>query len=562
MTRSLRKAVIAATLLSLVVSTVSPNAYSQGRMRSVPARDSESTQPIPAGAQFIPAGTIIILEMDDRLSSAGSRASDRFRAHVVSPVIDGANKTLINVGTVVEGHVSTVSKAKWRHRSGILAIEFDNLRRPNGTPVPVKAALTSANADDRKRLDEEGNVKAGSSIKRDIVFIGGGAGAGAAIGVFTGGILLGAGIGAAAGLTAALLMKGQDVVIEPGERFGMVLTQQIASNALLPTNISPIIPTPPYTPTPTPSPYTPTPTITPSPYSPTYPTTRPVDPNRQTPGSLNPYDATATRESDGSVRLRVNADAPSPGWRVFSNHENIASNAVRIRLRGTPPSSSSYNAQLRQSTVTPVPEICLDDRSGLLRRADLMDKYGRRLFSVEIPYQPGNRYARAPVAPANSGTSYPGTTNPGASYPGATNPPVYTPPSTGQQQGGTQLPASSLAAMAQSAAQKVDVIRRQYGNDLNYMIDRNGQATFFGAQPPAAEQKQFFDGLMALYASLLKLQTGASDANTSRVNAQKVQEDANFTNQAWRRVRLDANMNNRWSAAYAEINSLLSVALR
>ncbi|MBP6821839.1 MAG: hypothetical protein KA368_09860 [Acidobacteria bacterium] len=551
MTRSLRKAVIAATLLSLVVSAVSPNVYSQGRMRSVPARDSESTQPIPAGAQFIPAGTIIILEMDDRLSSAGSRVSDRFRAHVVSPVVDGANKTLINVGTVVEGHVSTVSKAKWRHRSGILAIEFDNLRRPNGTPVPVKAALTSANADDRKRLDEEGNVKAGSSIKRDIVFIGGGAGAGAAIGVFTGGILLGAGIGAAAGLTAALLMKGQDVVIEPGERFGMVLTQQIASNALLPTNISPITPSQPLTPT---SPITANPPI----YT---PPVQQSDPNRQLPGPLNPYDVTATRESDGSVRLRVNADAPSAGWRVFSNHENIASNAVRIRLRGTPPPSSSYNAQLRQSTITPVPEICLDDRSGLLRRADMMDRYGRRLFSVDIPYQPGNRYARAPVAPANPGTSYSGTTNPGASYPGATNPPVYTPPSTGQQ-GGTQPPASSLAAMAQSAAQKVDVIRRQYGNDLNYMIDRNGQATFFGTQPPAAEQKQFFDGLMALHASLLKLQTGASDANTSRVNAQKVQEDANFTNQAWRRVRLDANTNNRWSAAYTEISSLLSVALR
>lgn len=523
MTRSLRKAVIAVTLLSLIVSTVSPNVYSQGRMRTVPARDSENTQPIPAGAQFIPAGTIIILEIDDRLSSSGSRVSDRFRAHVVSPVIDGANKTLINVGTVVEGHVSSVTRAKWRHRSGTLAIVFDNMRKPSGEAVAVKGTLTSAKAEDRKRLDEEANLKADSSTTRDIVFIGGGAGAGAAIGIFTGGVLLGAGIGAAAGLTAALLMKGKDVVVEPGERFGMLLTQQIPSNALLPTNISPIKPTP--------TPYTPEKTILPP---------LPPPPVGQVPGALNPYDATVLRESDGSVKVRMNAEAPSPGWRVFSNHDDPINGVARIRLRGTPPGSSSYSAQLRQLTYTPVPEICLDDPNRIIRRIDFLDKSGRASFFVDVP-QSGNRYARVPVTPANPGT---------------------TPVTTGQQ-GGTQTqpPTGSVAGMAQSAAQKVDVIRRQYGNDLFFTFDRNGQVTFLGTQPPAKEQKQFFDGLMVLYASLVKLQA-ATDSNAIRVNAQKVQEDAIYAQEAWRRVRLDSTLNNRWSVAYAEINSLLSVALR
>ncbi|MGH9800440.1 MAG: hypothetical protein ACRD82_08765 [Blastocatellia bacterium] len=520
MTRSLKKAVIAATLLSLFVCTISPNIYSQGRLERAPARDVEGTQPIPAGSQTIPAGTIIILEIDDQLSSASSRRSDRFRAHVASPITDTTGKLIVPVGTVVECHVSTVEKAKWRHRSGTLSVEFDNIRKLDGTPTPVKATLTSAKAEDRKRLNDEYSLKADSTLARDIIFVGGGAGAGAAIGVFTGGALLGAGIGAAAGLTAVLLMKGKDVVVEQGERFGMELIQPIPARGFV---------------------------FEPRPPPPQFPTQTPLPDNRQLPGSLNPYDATVSREQDGSVKVRMNAEAPSQGWRVFSNHDNPVNGVARIRLRGTPPASSGFNAQLRQLTATPVPEICLDDPGRVIRRIEFMDKFGRLSFPVDVPSQPGSRYMRAPIAPVNPGT---GTITPN-------NPPVITQPGTQPQ-----LPTGSVAGMAQSSAQKVDVIRRQYANDLGYMIDRNGQATFFGQQQPTVDQKLFFEGLMTLYSSLLKLQNGSPDAATIRTNAQKVQEDANFTNQAWRRIRLDPNLNNRWNIAYAEINSMLSVAYR
>lgn len=549
MTRSMRKAVFAITLLSLLISATSVQVFSQTRLGRAPVRDLESTPPLAPGATTIPPGTIIILKMDDRLSSGNSKVSDRFRAHVDSPVVDGNGKTIIPVGAVVEGHVSSVSKAKWGHRSGIIAIVFDNFRDLDGRTVPVKGTLTSADAEERKRLDEEGYVKGGAPVRRDIIFIGGGAGVGAGIGAITGGMLLGAGIGAAAGLTATMLMKGKDVVIEPGERFGMELVQSFPANTFQPKNVTPI-PTP--TPTPTPRP------IIQDPYPPSYPPTYPpnsqiyppVDPNRQVPGALSPYDVTAFRDNDGSVRLRINAEAPSPGWRVFTNHENISAQVVRIRLRGTPPSNSNVNAQLRQTTLTPSPEVCLEDRSGLLRQAELLDKNGRVVLKVPIPNQPGNnQYARVQASPPNLGSN-----NSGGSF-----------PSNGNQQtggGGVTPPASTIAAMAQSASAKVDYIRRQYGNSIGYLIGSDGNPTFIGQQRPSNEQEQFLSGLGALYASLMNLRSTASNPNVVRASAQRVQEDVRFAHQIWQRVRLDSDLNNRWNIAYQEINSMLATALR
>ena len=519
--------------------------------------NSNDTGVLPANAQYLPKGWVLIVELDSELKSSRSKVGDRFNGRVVVPVYDETGNVVIPINTTVDGHVSAVRPAQWRRRSGIIGIQFDSLVPPFGRPVPVRGELTSADAEERRRLEkEEDSFKGKEPIARHVLFIGGGATVGATLGWIGGSALLGGGAGAAAGLAATLLMKGKDVSIEPGQRFGMLLTQQISSNLFQP-NATPIpTPIPAPIPTPIPGPYYPTPTPTPIPGT--------------LPGPLNPYDATVLREGDGSVKLRVNAEAPSAGWRVYSNHENLANGVVRIRLRGTPPRSngSSYNPQFLQTAIIPVPEICLDDKSGLLRRAEFMDKHGRSSFSVEIPYQPGNRYGRAPAstpyntgtgsAPYNTGTGssnsggYPPSGIPTGSTPGTTSPGTSLPP-----------PTSSLAVMAKSAADKVDVIRGTYAPQVGYYINRsNNTATFVGSQQPTTDQKQFFDGLMALYGSLLRLQNSSSDANTVHTNAQRVQEDANFTNQAWRRVSLDANLNSRWQAAYAEINTLLSAASR
>jgi len=83
----------------------------------------------------------------------------------------------------------------------------------------------------RSQIDQEQRIRGGgSSFKRNVYFIGGGAGAGAVIGAIAGGgkgAGIGAGAGAVAGLLLSALNKGHDVEIPAGTEFGMELISQV-----------------------------------------------------------------------------------------------------------------------------------------------------------------------------------------------------------------------------------------------------------------------------------------------------------------------------------------------
>lgn len=544
MTRRFRLSSFVAVLLAVAIGTGSigsVTASAQGRLRRAPERDLESTPLLPSGARELPQGTVIILEMDDKLSSNTSRVSDKFRAHVASPVADQGGKTLIPAGIIVEGHVASVSKAKWAHRSGIIGIVFDNFRSPEGKPVPLRATLTSADPSDRKQLDEEGYVKGGNPTKRDIVFIGGGAGIGAGIGAITGGILMGGAIGAAAGATTTLLLKGKEAIIPPGHRFGMELVQpfSLASNPFGLRSVTPIPNTPvAVRPKPAPTPY---------------------PDNRPRPGALDPYDVLARRQSDGSVQLFVNALTPSQGWRVFTNHE-VSGDRIRVRLRGTPPANSSntFDTYLQQSSTARAPEICEDDRNGSLRRAEILDKNGRVKVAVDIPTRAGEtRSARASDTSAGgSGSGGYSPQNPPYYNRPTTNPPVINPPTTNSPTSSAPPPA-----LAQSVVNQVEVIRAQYSAILGYFLEADGNYRFIGSRQPTTDQRQLLDSLGSLLNSLRELRANASNPYTRRNSALRVQEDVKNTQQVWLRVPMDASLNTKWTAAYRDINTLLGSTL-
>ncbi len=554
MSRSLRMMISTGLLLALLAggwgasdATVS----AQGtRLRRAPERYLERSPSLPVGTRVIPSGYPITLEMETPLSSATAQTSDRFRAIVVPAVMDDNGHILIREGTIVEGHVTAAKKAKWGHRSGYIALAFDNFITTSNKTAPVRAILTGADNADRKRLDEEGTIKGGNPTKRDILFIGGGAGVGAAIGVFTGGALLGGGIGAAAGLTATLLWKGKDAVVPRGHLFGMELVQPFNSSQLDAPRIDNSI----------------------SGGGPIRVGSGGNGGNGSNgsngsggplPGPLDPRDVTAERMPDGSVQLRINVETPTSGWRIYTHHDDLGS-VARVRLRGVPVSRGTTSGFFQNSSVAPAPLICLNDRNFTLRRAEILGRNGAVRIAVDIPPQAGSRFARAqgqsvrprPI-PVNNGGYRPTNApyyNTETRQPATGNPPI--PSSSGSSNSGSGSP------LVQNVINQVDVIRMQYAGEIGYLREPSGNFRFIGARAPSQAQKQLLDSLGALLSSLTTLRGNLGNSLTQRNSALRVQEDAQNVHRVWLQVPLGADLNGKWNSAYRDIGALLNSTAR
>ena len=176
----------------------------------------------------LPADTVISVQMNDTLSSRTSRVGDKFNATVTVPVyVNG--QTVIPAGSIIEGRVTQVTPAKRMSRSGMIAIDFDDLVFPNGTRVDLVGGLTSSDPRTRRRIDDEGRISAESN-NRTPVFIGGGGAIGAVLGGIAGGgkgAVLGGITGAAAGGAAVLLAKGEEAQVPSGTPFGVQLKQSL-----------------------------------------------------------------------------------------------------------------------------------------------------------------------------------------------------------------------------------------------------------------------------------------------------------------------------------------------
>jgi len=176
----------------------------------------------------LPSGTVVELRTESALNSETARVNDTFNSTVSKSVwIDGA--IAVPENSSVQGRVTSVQPAR-RQEPGILGVAFDRMT-VNGRSYMIDGALTSLKADERKQIiDEESRVQGGSTTKRDVVFIGGGAGAGAVIGAIAGGGK-GAGIGAvtggAIGALGALLSPGAQAKVPAGSIVAMELLRPV-----------------------------------------------------------------------------------------------------------------------------------------------------------------------------------------------------------------------------------------------------------------------------------------------------------------------------------------------
>lgn len=554
---NLMRSVQVGAILLCVGLAATTQVFAQRRLNRPPSgRELEGTPILTAGTSVVPDGTVLIIEIDSRLDSGTAQPSDRFLARIATPVIDGSGRTLLPEGALIEGHVTSVKKAKWRHRSGELGLSFDHIEFGDGRRLLLRGTLVSAN----NRIDEEGNLKAKSATRRDILISSGGAAAGAGVGMVTGAsILAGTGVGAAAGLTVALLIKGKDVVIDPGDRFNLQLVQPLyltsASSGGLGQRSG--ITTRPRTPVRL-QPGAGSGTSAPRPTTRFIPGSSPTGSNtvRTVAGPVSVHDVRAERDRDGYLRVLVTAETPTNGWRIYTHHEIQSGDTLDIRLRGVPSSTQG----LRMVSHTPAPTIIVQDRNGDIRRIVVRGLNGDRYLAIGAgsgaarsdSYQPTPR-----TTPSGSQTNPPPPgSGPSDGFGGAIN----IPPSTGGSS------RSALSSLATQVANQIEVFRSNYAGDIGLWMNRDGTVDVLGKRRPSAAERQLFDTLGYMFTSARALAAPTLDSYTRQQSRQRLQDDNQAAQQTWQRVRstgvITQERERQWQSLQNNLRALLDAAAR
>jgi len=169
---------------------------------------NETSPEPPAGAQIsnsvtIPAQTRIRVRLADSLDTRRVRPGYRFTAYLDDPIVSG-DRVVLPKGTVFEGRVTEARNSGRLRGRAYLGVTLDAFQY-DGASYSI-----ATYADVRESASHK---------RRNLAFIGGSSGSGAAIGAIAGGgvgALIGAGAGAAAG-TGGAFITGKKSVRLPAE---------------------------------------------------------------------------------------------------------------------------------------------------------------------------------------------------------------------------------------------------------------------------------------------------------------------------------------------------------
>jgi hypothetical protein len=165
----------------------------------------------------VPANTAIYVRLQQSISSATAQSGQNFSAELDEPlVVEG--QTLAPKGAPITGEVVAARDSGHLHNSGYLRITLSSITL-NGKTVPLQTNSVF--------------VSGGSYKKRNLAFIGGGAGGGALLGALIGGgkgAAIGSTVGAGGGTTAAYATGKKEVGFIAERRLGFRLTQPFSAS--------------------------------------------------------------------------------------------------------------------------------------------------------------------------------------------------------------------------------------------------------------------------------------------------------------------------------------------
>src|SRR6202158_114754 len=176
--------------------------YSQDRPAAAAPAPSPQVQPLP-GTLTVPAGTILLIRINEYLSSDRSRIGDQFTAVLENPIVVNG-WVVARRGQMLVGQVKEARKAGRVKGTSELGVELTDMTVVDGRQVPILTELWKASG--------------GTSHGQDAATIATTTGLGALIGAAADwgtSAAIGAGAGAAAGIGAVLLTRGRPTILEP-----------------------------------------------------------------------------------------------------------------------------------------------------------------------------------------------------------------------------------------------------------------------------------------------------------------------------------------------------------
>lgn len=162
--------------------------------------------------------TVMVVELQNRLSTDVSQSGDRFEARVLEP------QHL--AGAVVAGRLRDVQRAGKAKGRALLQLDFEQIQMQGGgwqnfSAQVVEVLPTGGDEGTVGEVDPEGGIRGKSTTKDDVAKVGAAAGVGAIIGAIAGGgkgAAIGAVIGGSAGGAGVMTQRGKDIRLEPGQQ--------------------------------------------------------------------------------------------------------------------------------------------------------------------------------------------------------------------------------------------------------------------------------------------------------------------------------------------------------
>ena len=177
----------------------------------------------------LPAGTALKVKLENTLATFSNKPGDPFSGRVMEAVvIDG--KTVIPVGTTVQGRVTKVNEPRRIAGKPTIGIFPETIVMPNGEQYMLNASLVDTSVRKGTDVNDEGQFKGNGHDGKDLTEVGMGTGGGMLIGGLAGGgkgLLIGGVIGATATVTH-WLTKHRSAVLPAGTELTMELSRPLA----------------------------------------------------------------------------------------------------------------------------------------------------------------------------------------------------------------------------------------------------------------------------------------------------------------------------------------------